>query len=124
MPTPKNPNTGGCSYNTPDSGPHLKIHPEVLATIKDSDEGSDNDDQSYRDPNDDFSEPDLDDISKDIDEEGSIKGKNTNPHSAKNTGPVIVIRNNPGSFMTDVNPDAALACEFLKYTSIVPALTS
>ncbi|KAH1072496.1 hypothetical protein J1N35_024824 [Gossypium stocksii] len=34
-----------------------EIHPEVLATIEDIDEGSDNDDRSHRDPNDDFSDP-------------------------------------------------------------------
>ncbi|MFQ6620998.1 hypothetical protein Gotur_002162 [Gossypium turneri] len=67
MPTPENPNTGGCSYNTPYSCPRLEIHPVVLATIEDSDEGSDNDDQSHRDPNDDFRDPDLDDILEDID---------------------------------------------------------
>ncbi|MFQ6636025.1 hypothetical protein Gotur_014121, partial [Gossypium turneri] len=121
MPTPKNPNTSGCSYNTPDSCSRLKIYPEVLATIEDSDEGFDNDDQSHHDPNDDFSDPDLDDIPEDIDEKGLVDGENTNPHSTRNTGLGIVIRNNSGSFMTDVDPDAALAREFLKYTNIVPA---
>ncbi|KAK5836185.1 hypothetical protein PVK06_011942 [Gossypium arboreum] len=33
----------------------------------------------------------------------------------------IVIRNNPWSFMTDMDPDAALTCEFPEYTNIVQA---
>ncbi|PPR90970.1 hypothetical protein GOBAR_AA29702 [Gossypium barbadense] len=82
---------------------------------------SDNDDQSHRDPNDDFSDPDLDDIPKDIDEERPVEGENANPYSAGNTGPGIVIRNNLGSFMTDVDPDAAFSPEFPEYTNIVPA---
>ncbi|XP_012472493.1 uncharacterized protein LOC105789672 [Gossypium raimondii] len=119
-PTPENPNTGGCSYNTPYSSHCLEIHLEVLATIEDCDEGSDNDDQSHRDPNDKFSDPDLDDIPEDIDEEGPIEGENANPHSSGNTGPGIVIRNNPGTFMSNVDPDAALAREFPKFPNIVP----
>ncbi|PPR84038.1 hypothetical protein GOBAR_AA36675 [Gossypium barbadense] len=88
---------------------------------EDGDEGSDNDDQSHRDPNDDFSDPDLDYIIEDVDEEGLVEGKNANSHLTGNTGLSIVIRNNPGSFMTDVDPDAALACEFPEYTNIVSA---
>ncbi|XP_017617579.1 uncharacterized protein LOC108462092 [Gossypium arboreum] len=121
MPTPENPNTGRCSYNIPNPCPRLEIHPEVLATIEYGDEGSDNDDQSHRDPNDDFSDLDLDDIPEDIDEEGLVEGENVNPHSVGNTGPGIVIRKNPGSFMTDVDPDVALANEFPEYTNIVLA---
>ncbi|KAH1129983.1 hypothetical protein J1N35_001361 [Gossypium stocksii] len=67
--------------------PRLEIHPEVLATIEDGDEGSDSDDQSHRDLNDNFSDPDLDNIPKDIEEEGPIEGENVNPHSTENTGP-------------------------------------
>ncbi|MFQ6650428.1 hypothetical protein Gotur_023476, partial [Gossypium turneri] len=118
--TPENRNTGGCSYNTPYLCHRLEIHPEVLASIEDCDEGSDNDDQSHHDPNNDFVDPDLDDIPEDIDEEGPVEGENTNPHSARNTGPGIVIRNNLGTFMIDVDLDAALAREFLKYPNIVP----
>ncbi|PPD73774.1 hypothetical protein GOBAR_DD29306 [Gossypium barbadense] len=63
---------------------------------------------SHRDPNDDFSDLNLDDIPEDIDEEVPVEGENGNPHSAGNISPGIVIRNNPGSFMTDVDPDAIL----------------
>ncbi|MFQ6633257.1 hypothetical protein Gotur_011100, partial [Gossypium turneri] len=120
MPTPENPNTTGCSYNIPNSCTHLEIHLEVLVTIEDGDEGSDNNDQSHHDPNDDFSDLDLDDIPEDIYEERRVEGENANPHLAGNAGPAIVIRNNIGSFMTDVDPDAALAHEFPEYTNIVP----
>ncbi|PPS08060.1 hypothetical protein GOBAR_AA12605 [Gossypium barbadense] len=74
---------------------------------------------SHHNPNDDFSNTDLDDIPEDIDEEDLVEGENVNPHSTGNTGLGIVIRNNPGSFMTNVDPDAALARKFLEYTNIV-----
>ncbi|MFQ6650839.1 hypothetical protein Gotur_023056 [Gossypium turneri] len=38
MSTVENPNTGGSSYNIPNLCTRLEIHPEVLATIEDSDE--------------------------------------------------------------------------------------
>ncbi|PPR86748.1 hypothetical protein GOBAR_AA33943 [Gossypium barbadense] len=66
--------------------------------------------------------PDLDDIPKDIDNEGPVEGENANPHSTGNTGPGIVKRKNPGSYMTDVDPDTAFAREFSEYTNIVTAL--
>ncbi|PPD90895.1 hypothetical protein GOBAR_DD12160 [Gossypium barbadense] len=66
-------------------------------------------------------DPDLDDIPKYIDKEGLVDGKDVNPHSAGNMDPSIVIRNNPGAFMTDVDPNVALAREFPKYTNIVSA---
>ncbi|KAH1032459.1 hypothetical protein J1N35_044633 [Gossypium stocksii] len=98
-----------------------QIHLEVLVTIEDGDKGFDNDDQSHYDPNDDFSDPNLDDIPEDIDEESRVEGENANPYLARNTGPSIVIRNNPGSFMTDVDPNTTLAHEFPEYTNIVRA---
>ncbi|PPR87720.1 hypothetical protein GOBAR_AA32970 [Gossypium barbadense] len=76
---------------------------------------------THCDPNNDFSDPDLDDIPEDIDEEGAVECENVNPHSVGNMGPGIVIRNNLVSFMTDVDPDAALAREFPEYTNILPA---
>ncbi|PPS08787.1 hypothetical protein GOBAR_AA11844 [Gossypium barbadense] len=76
---------------------------------------------SHHDPNDDFSNPDLDDILEDIDEKGSVEGENANPYSVGNTSLGIFIRNNPGSFMTDVDLDTALTREFPKHTNIVPA---
>ncbi|PPS12195.1 hypothetical protein GOBAR_AA08449 [Gossypium barbadense] len=85
MPTPKNPNTDGCLYNIPNSCTRLDIHIEVLATIKDGDEGSDNEDQSHCDPHNDFNDLNLDDILEDIDEVGLVEGENVNPHSVRNT---------------------------------------
>ncbi|KAH1121238.1 hypothetical protein J1N35_004398 [Gossypium stocksii] len=66
-------------------------------------------------------DPDLDDIPEDIDEEGLVEGENANPHLAGNMGLGIILRNSPGLFMTDVDPDATLAREFPEYTNIVPA---
>ncbi|PPD76793.1 hypothetical protein GOBAR_DD26285 [Gossypium barbadense] len=76
---------------------------------------------SHHDPNDNFSDPDLDDTPEDIDDKRPVEGENANPYSTGNTDPGIVIRNSPRSFMTDVDPDVALAHDFLEYTNIVPA---
>ncbi|PPS06106.1 hypothetical protein GOBAR_AA14541 [Gossypium barbadense] len=63
----------------------------------------------------------LDDIPKDINEEFAVEGENVNSYLARNKGSGIIIRNNPGSFMTDVDLDAALVREFLEYTNIMSA---
>ncbi|KAK5775272.1 hypothetical protein PVK06_043145 [Gossypium arboreum] len=89
----------------------------VLSIIEDGDKGFDNEDQPHRYPNNDFS---LDDILEEIDDKGPVEGENVNPHSAENTGPDIVIRNNLKSFMANVDLDAAFALEFVEYTNIVP----
>ncbi|KAH1057067.1 hypothetical protein J1N35_035132 [Gossypium stocksii] len=115
--TPKNPSYGGCSYNISILCLRLEIHLKVLAIIEDGDERFNNEEQSHHDNND-FSDPDLDDIPKNIDDEGAVKGENVHPYSAENTRFGIVIRNNLGAFMTDVNPDATLAREFPKYPNI------
>ncbi|KAH1129019.1 hypothetical protein J1N35_000397 [Gossypium stocksii] len=72
--TPKNPNCGGCSYNISILCPRLKIHPEVLDTVADKDKRFGIEDQSHHD-NEDFSEPDLDEIPKGIDDEGVVEGE-------------------------------------------------
>ncbi|KAK5842553.1 hypothetical protein PVK06_004925 [Gossypium arboreum] len=91
-----------------------EIYPEVLATIEDGKEGSGNEELSDHEEQSEYdieylSDPDLDDIPKDIDDEGPIEGEDVHPHSTENIGPGIVIRNNPRAFMTDVDLDVALA---------------
>ncbi|PPE00573.1 hypothetical protein GOBAR_DD02395 [Gossypium barbadense] len=90
------------------------------AEKEDVDEGFDNEEQSYH-GNEDFSDPDLDDIYKDIDNQCAMEGEDIHPYSARNMGFDIVIRNNPGAFMTDIHPDATVACEFSEYPNIVSA---
>ncbi|PPD88403.1 hypothetical protein GOBAR_DD14664 [Gossypium barbadense] len=71
--------------------------------------------------NKDFNDPNLDDIPEDIDDEGTVEGEDVHPHAVRNTGSGIVIRNNSGSFITDVDLDAVLAREFTEYPNILPA---
>ncbi|KAH1122586.1 hypothetical protein J1N35_005746, partial [Gossypium stocksii] len=76
--TPKNPKYSKCSYNVPIPCPDLEIHPEVLATIEDRKEGSDNEKQFDHEEQSEhdieyLSDPDLDDIPEDIDDEGPIE---------------------------------------------------
>ncbi|KAH1098430.1 hypothetical protein J1N35_015351 [Gossypium stocksii] len=106
------------SYNIPIPCPYLKINPKVLATIEDSHEGSDNEEQSHY-GNKDFSDPNLDDIREDIDDQCVMEGEDIHPYSAGSMRYDIVICNNPGAFMTDVHPGAAVACEFSEYPNIV-----
>ncbi|KAK5833007.1 hypothetical protein PVK06_016816 [Gossypium arboreum] len=74
--TPENSNYGGCSYNVPIPCHHLEIHPEVLATTEDGDEGSDNEGSDKEGfDSEDLSDPDLDDIPKDIDNESPVEGE-------------------------------------------------
>ncbi|KAK5770819.1 hypothetical protein PVK06_046974 [Gossypium arboreum] len=40
-------------------------------------------------------------------------------YPARNTRSDIIIGNNPGAFMTDVDPDVVLACEFSEYPDVV-----
>ncbi|PPS02138.1 hypothetical protein GOBAR_AA18530 [Gossypium barbadense] len=69
----------------------------------------------------DFSEPDLDDIPKDIDNESAVEGKDVHPHSARNTRFGIVIRNNPMAYTINVDLDVALAREFIEDPNIFQA---
>ncbi|PPD67396.1 hypothetical protein GOBAR_DD35727 [Gossypium barbadense] len=71
--------------------------------------------------NKDFSDPNLDDIPKDINDESAVEGEDVHPHSVGNTRSGIVIRNNPRAFTTDVDLDLALTREFPEYPNIFQA---
>ncbi|PPS19744.1 hypothetical protein GOBAR_AA00827 [Gossypium barbadense] len=90
----------------------------VVIPVKDGDEGFNNEDQSYHD-NKDFSDLDLEEILGDIDDEGMVEGEDAQPYSARNMGYGIVIRNNLGTFISSIDPDAAHVGEFPKYEEIV-----
>ncbi|KAH1031779.1 hypothetical protein J1N35_043953 [Gossypium stocksii] len=96
------------AYNIPIPCSRLEIHPKVLATIEDGNEGSDNEEQSHYD-NEDFNYLNLDDIYEDIDDEGAVDGEDVHLYSIGNMGSGIVIPNNPGAFMSDVDSDVMLA---------------
>ncbi|PPS02637.1 hypothetical protein GOBAR_AA18022 [Gossypium barbadense] len=56
-----------------------------------------------------------------IGDEGPGEGKDVHPYLAGNKGSSIVICNNPGAFMTDVDLDASLAHDFYEYPDIMSA---
>ncbi|KAH1045984.1 hypothetical protein J1N35_036768 [Gossypium stocksii] len=67
------------------------------------------------------SDPDVDDVSDDIDDEGVNEDGNINASSVGNQICRIVIHNNPRAHMSQIDPDAAHAAEFLEYPEILPA---
>lgn len=79
-----------------------------MATIEYGDEWSDNEGSDSED----LSDLDLDDIPENIDDKSPVEGEDVYPHLARNTRFDIVIRNNLGDFMIDVDLNAALALEF------------
>ncbi|PPE02697.1 hypothetical protein GOBAR_DD00256 [Gossypium barbadense] len=69
----------------------------------------------------DFSDPDVDEVQDDIDDEGPEEVKDVHGPSFSNPSHGIILRNEPGGDMLNIDPDAAHAYEFLEYTDIVPA---
>ncbi|PPS02061.1 hypothetical protein GOBAR_AA18604 [Gossypium barbadense] len=72
--------------------------------------GSDNDEDSNHDVED-FSNLDLDEVSDDIDNEGSEKVEDVHAPSFRNLSRGIILRNDLGAHMLNINPDAAHAPE-------------
>ncbi|PPD68804.1 hypothetical protein GOBAR_DD34315 [Gossypium barbadense] len=64
-------------------------------------------------------DPDLDEISNDIDDEGTNKGKDVHPLSVRNLSCGIAIRNDLGAHMLSVDLDVALASNFREYLDII-----
>ncbi|PPD88816.1 hypothetical protein GOBAR_DD14222 [Gossypium barbadense] len=66
------------------------------------------------------SDPDIDEVPDDIDDEGVNEDGNINAFSVGNQICRIVIHNNPGVHMSRIDPDAVRAAEFLEYPEILP----
>ncbi|XP_017614136.1 uncharacterized protein LOC108459300 [Gossypium arboreum] len=117
---PKIPNYGGSSYNNPTLDPCLQIHPEVIiSTETNVREMTNNGEDSDQDVED-FSDPDVDEVPDDIDDEGPEKVEDVHGPSFCNPSHGIILRNELGGNMLNVDPDAAHASEFPKYADIVP----
>ncbi|PPD71575.1 hypothetical protein GOBAR_DD31526 [Gossypium barbadense] len=69
----------------------------------------------------DFSDPDLDEVSNDIYDKGANDDENVNMSVVRNPNRGIMIRNDPGAHMSNIDLDAVQTFEFLKYPNIVPA---
>ncbi|PPD70055.1 hypothetical protein GOBAR_DD33071 [Gossypium barbadense] len=67
------------------------------------------------------SNPDVDEVPDDINDEGMNEDRNVNVSSIENQIRHIVIHNNFGAQMSRIDPDAARAAEFLEYPEILPA---
>ncbi|PPS15619.1 hypothetical protein GOBAR_AA04960 [Gossypium barbadense] len=66
-------------------------------------------------------DPGVDKVPDDIDDEGMNGYGNINASSVGNQIYRIVIHNNPGAHMSQIDPDTAHAAEFLEYPKILPA---
>ncbi|KAK5824081.1 hypothetical protein PVK06_018844 [Gossypium arboreum] len=118
---PKIPNYGGSSYNNPTIGPRLQIHPEVIiSTETNVREMTNNGEDSDQDVED-FSDPDVDEVPNDIDDEGPEEVEDIHGPSFCNPSHGIILRNEPGGNMLNVDPNATYASEFPEYADIVPA---
>ncbi|PPR82840.1 hypothetical protein GOBAR_AA37875 [Gossypium barbadense] len=69
----------------------------------------------------DFSDPDVDEVSNDIDDEGPEEVEDVHGPSFSNPSRGIILRNEPRGDMLNVDLDAAHAPEFPEYADIVPA---
>ncbi|PPS10024.1 hypothetical protein GOBAR_AA10624 [Gossypium barbadense] len=67
------------------------------------------------------SDPDVDDVPDDIDDKDVTEDRNINASSVGNQKRRIMIHNNPGPYMSLIDPDAAHEAEFPEYPEILPA---
>lgn len=67
-----------------------------------------------------FSDPNLNKVSNDINNEDANEGENVHAPSIKNSIHRIVIRNDPGAHMLSVDPNTTYALEFLE-NNIIPS---
>ncbi|PPR93497.1 hypothetical protein GOBAR_AA27178 [Gossypium barbadense] len=69
----------------------------------------------------DFSDLDVDEVPDDIDDEGPKEVEYVHGPSFSNPSRGIILQNEPGGDMLNIDPDIARASEFLEYVDIVPA---
>ncbi|PPR92766.1 hypothetical protein GOBAR_AA27907 [Gossypium barbadense] len=69
----------------------------------------------------DFSDPDIDEVLNDIDDEGPKKIEDVHGSSFNNPNYGIVLRNELGGDILKVDPNTVHAFEFPEYADIVPA---
>ncbi|KAH1097011.1 hypothetical protein J1N35_013932 [Gossypium stocksii] len=118
---PENPNYGRSSCNNPTPDPRLQIHPEVIISIEaDIGERTNKGENSDQDVED-FSDLDVDEVLNDIDDECPEEAEDVHGPSFSNPSRGIILRNELGSDMLNVNSDATHASEFPKFADIVPA---
>ncbi|XP_052886990.1 uncharacterized protein LOC128295453 [Gossypium arboreum] len=95
----------------------LNVTPDIDVV---GDDGYDNSDHCYEEVDSD-SDPDVDDVPYDIDDEDVNDDGNINASSVGNQMRRIMIHNNPGPHMSLIDPDAMHEVEFSEYPEILPA---
>ncbi|MFQ6636040.1 hypothetical protein Gotur_012780, partial [Gossypium turneri] len=109
---PKNPNYGGSSYNNHVLIPRLQLHLEVICIDANVRERSDNYEDSDHDVED-FSNLDFDEVSDDIDNEGSKEVEDVHAPSFGNLSRGIILWNDLRAHMLNVDPDVVHAPEYV-----------
>ncbi|KAK5844524.1 hypothetical protein PVK06_000664 [Gossypium arboreum] len=99
---------------------HYEIHPVMIETDLDGEDGFDNNDDSDN-KGEDFSDPNVDEVPNDIDNECVDDDENVYAHSIKSLSHGTVARNSPGSHISSIDPDASHAFEFPEYPNIISA---
>ncbi|PPD78788.1 hypothetical protein GOBAR_DD24289 [Gossypium barbadense] len=98
-------------------GIDLNITPDIDVVGDDGYDGSNHYDQEVNSD----SDPDVDDVPNDIDNEDVNNDGNINAFSVGNQMRRIVIQNNSGPHMSLIDPDEAHVAEFPEYPEILPA---
>lgn len=112
----ENPHYSGIAYNNPILSPCLEIHPELMGINEEGEEGPNNDGHCHHD-DEDFSDPDLDEVSEDIDDEGAKMYTSFNREPKSWLGYTKWL----WAHMLSIDPDAALASEFPEDFNIISA---
>ncbi|PPD84917.1 hypothetical protein GOBAR_DD18138 [Gossypium barbadense] len=99
------------TYKNSISTSRLEIHPEVRGIDANNKEGSDNNVHSHHD-GEEYSDPDQDEVSNNIDDEGVEDGENLQSISVGHSSRGIILGNDLGADMLSVDPDAAHTLEF------------
>ncbi|PPD94154.1 hypothetical protein GOBAR_DD08830 [Gossypium barbadense] len=99
-------------------GPHLQIHLVLLEVNTDGEDEYDNNGLSNHEVED-YSGPDLDEVSDDINDEGANDDRNFYAFLVRNLTRGILIRNNLRYHMSIVDPDTVHAFKFPEYPDIL-----
>ncbi|KAH1114929.1 hypothetical protein J1N35_008307 [Gossypium stocksii] len=98
--------------------PCTEIHSVVVGADANGEEGPNNDGHSDH-KGEDFSDPDLDEVLNDIDDEGTDEGENVYAPSVENLSRNIAMHNDPRAHILSVDPYVAHASEFPEYPDMI-----
>ncbi|KAK5825686.1 hypothetical protein PVK06_020544 [Gossypium arboreum] len=99
--------------------PHLQIHSMVIEIDGEGDDGYDDNGSSDHEVED-YTDPDLEDVPNDLDDERANDDVNVNASLVDDSSRDIVICNDPRAHKSIIDPNATHASEFSKYSYILP----